>query len=1078
MAKEQLQKLDELAEKRSALSGIVSQNERLKANVDAELGQGGFIVVPPRKKIQPQMSFAEVKDVARYNLRNTPEKVAEKKELLKNKIGDDSRVRLAELELIDRQLEEFAPIYVAVLNTLTDEVTELAELTVQGGLTEDEFQPFKEEFDQLASLPDQIPPLKRGIEKLKSRPEVSDKASVPPGILADEIEYPEFEKDQTDTGKKETEQSLPKLKVEKGKKVTITNAAGDKSLNMRQNSHQFALLDLLLLNPGLAINYFDFSDILVRRGSSADARTMILALGKKLKEVYPDIDLITEESMGYSGTYQHHGFKLNAEVELVEPRPDPIPTPTGVDKDRLDEHHKETSDDTESEKTKATIKLLSESRLKIGKRIIDAKLNTSDAGKKVGERRIKVLKALEKFQEEGKIPSRKVWEEAFPGEEYNRSKLTAIRKWLIENINYAGKQVIFYKDMRRGSYYNVPEHKIELIEPGKSRETSGSPLPGKDPAEKPQARKSEDTFTFPNGKEIKGNTATLTRTLVEGLSHPGLFMTIEDMAIAVFGNAEEKSKKDIHSILTYVRKKIRENMGIEISSTYIRGTIPTEEIRYFRKNISPAELEKPVENASEAAALVEDERLKIIPTIEEATLLVGYFTFHENIFEEIGINPPPDYLRDKLEHALGDKNGRTEVDILELRQNGFQKIKKLIKEDILSVVLDELDANDPRFDFLRYFKDFESLQIEYERIGSTMPHHISVIDFLDMWLNSQIDLTKVTNIRNYIRAEEIDDKETAKDDIQTGAEILFEAAPPAHDAVTEAGGITSPEIEEETEKFARTEEITVFPQDEEGPAAELKEIEKQFTGIREKISGVVDLVLGHSELNQGLKRREISSYFIGISQKDIDRAINRHYIDVDTIFNRKNRPGQSDHLNPAAVATLAILKELPQELPRNMKIEIKELVAEEFEKRRENNTAALTPVSTDETEEILAQTADMTETDLAVDIESILNDLYDQVQGLNPAGVSFRAVRGRFPNLKAKHLRNAFERNILPENLPGGPGGVQLDHDSIVTLQFYYTNERNFDSPYFKKTFEQIKKKVKRERENRPTEPKDRFIEG
>jgi hypothetical protein len=1001
MAKEQLQKLHELAEKRTALSGIVSQNERLLTNVDAPLGEGGFTVNPPKTKVTPGSSLDEALRVGRYN-KNLPEERKRREQTLKDTISASTTSHLKELEEVDHQLEELAPDYAKALNVLTEEITELSELAADpdSGITEEVFRNYYTEFENFASLPDQIPPLKRGVEKLDEDPEPASGGSRPhPGLLVDALDFPPF--------------------AQQGATRPPATTAKPPS-NLKPARFPTALLDA----------YYRGED------------------------------------------------------------------PT----------------DPETKKTKVRIYLLSDNQLKIGNRAIKASAKHAETHKDYSEERIKVLKVL--IANQGRLfDSRELWNEAFPNEQFNQRALAQIKVWLDKFITHRGAPVIYHNGKRGlASRYGITRFDVELIEPGKKTKTN-EPATAKaeKSVEKPFAPKTKDVYQLTDGAEIRGIRARLARIFIDELSNPMLYITSNDLAIMVTGSNDKAAKDRTGDSVHHVRRILREKLGIELASSYQKGSFEKQEVKYWvirpddeiadalrgsvrlvpppkgkvaekllygEKPAATEPAEKPTSTKPELIEPVEDERLNIIPSIEEATLLVGYFKFNENIFEEIGINPPPDNMRDKLEHALGDKNGRNEVDILELRQNGFQKIKKLIKEDILSVVLDELDANDPRFDFLRYFKDFESLQIEYERIGSTMPHHISVIDFLDMWLNSQIDLTKVTNIRNYIRAEEIDDKETAKDDIQTGAEILFEAAPPAHDTVTEAGGITPPEIGEETEEFARTEEVTVFLTDEDAPSAELKEIEKQFTGIREKISGVVDLVHGHSELNQGLKRREISSYFIGISQKDIDRAINRQYIDVDTIFNRKNRPGQSDHLNPAAVATLAILKELPQELPRNLKLEIKELVAEEFEKRRENNSAVLTPVSTDEAEEILAQTADMTETDLAVDIESILNDLYDQVQGLNSAGVSFRAVRGRFPNLKAKHLRNAFERNILPENLPGGPGGVQLDHDAIVTLQFYYANERNFDSPYFKRTFEQIKKKVKRERENRPTDPKDRFIEG
>jgi DNA-binding winged helix-turn-helix (wHTH) protein len=877
MAKEQIERLTELAEKRAALSNTLSQNEKLKTNVDAELGHGGFTIVPPKKRAQPHMSLDQLTANAHYNLRNTPEKVAEKKAKLKTTIDDDSRRRQSELEEVDRVLEAFAPVYVGILNSLTDQVTEQAERFVLGELPEDELLITKATFDDLASLPDRLPPLKKGLEKIESQSKISDIESVPPGILVDDLEYPNFPIAQTDADKLETEQSLPKLKVEKGKTVAITDETSGASFTVRASSNQYVVLERLLASPNELVDHFELARLLDRPGRrQGDLESTIAALKRKFRDILPEVEMISRGIREIVNGYPYRGHKINAQIEFVDPavRQDTPADPTPP------------ADTT--------------------------RVSPPERGSSLR-------------------PAR------FP------------TPWL-------------------DTYHWGDDPDLD-IEAGK---TKGSRKSGTQKATevKPFTPKTEDVFEFPDGTQIKGRKAQLATILTEMLSHPMVYMTADDLTIELYGDADRKNKQSMTSILAQLKKLFLENMAIEIQSTFDPRN-QNQEVRYWAKRAGDQTPEALVATVhvlpTPKALLLPEKPVETGPEAETGTS-----------FEEKGLNV-----------------------------------------------------------------DNPSLE--------------------------QADVTEI-----------------ASDGTPTNADSVLESGPPASDTATEADGVTQPEIEEEAEEFESAGEIIVFHQDEEEPVVELKEIEKQFTGIRKKISGVIDLVLGHPELNKGLRRRDFSKYFIGLRQKDIRRAIDQGYIDEEVAIIENGRRIKSDRLSPEAIATLACLKELPQGLPRHLKLEVKELVSEEFERRSMELLAEEIEVTPDEQHESLVEESGGEVDRVWIEHykEAIKSFIQEELGGLDPDGVHPRVAQRRFPFMKQSFIRNAFERNVLPKNsLKSRGGGVLLTHEALIRLYFHkIATEGGMSRPEklgLERAIREVRKENEREASKRAARgDEDKFVEG
>lgn len=129
----------------------------------------------------------------------------------------------------------------------------------------------------------------------------------------------------------ETERTLPKLLITKGDPVKIADQQSGKSFTLRKSSLQYPVMDRLLSTPRELVDYFELLDLCIRRGRRGDIMSTIGAIKRKLRQIFPEREMISQGLIGFTNNYPHYGFKLNADVEFIDPNtPNPPPADTTV----------------------------------------------------------------------------------------------------------------------------------------------------------------------------------------------------------------------------------------------------------------------------------------------------------------------------------------------------------------------------------------------------------------------------------------------------------------------------------------------------------------------------------------------------------------------------------------------------------------------------------------------------------------------------------------------------------------------------------------------------------------------------
>ncbi len=155
----ELQPIKDIAQDRASLEGKIT----LVGKVRESLNTGEFTV--PEKRITPGSTIDQALEVGRFN-----KKKHEAEKRLREKIQSTIQKSDTEIKALDEQVEALAPSYISALQELINSATEASEKVADGSLSEEEFRLQYEELDEVSSLPEELPGLKRGIERLQAPP--------------------------------------------------------------------------------------------------------------------------------------------------------------------------------------------------------------------------------------------------------------------------------------------------------------------------------------------------------------------------------------------------------------------------------------------------------------------------------------------------------------------------------------------------------------------------------------------------------------------------------------------------------------------------------------------------------------------------------------------------------------------------------------------------------------------------------------------------------------------------------------------------------------------------------------------